>query len=294
MTKNIRLYRSITDFLDDYSTLYGTEDVRFNIGKKQEYIGDHVPNAEYYCPVIATISTRTQECKTWFILYFCETKSGKYVMIDAAFDGKALMEAGMIDDRAIDQLYEEGKKPEDLPYVYQIKYLAGAKERLLEAIFGGLDDPEYETAIQGFGFELDKCPERFHEFLKAHEKTFCKDTENRALYKKVMEEGEDPEAVFAELENEYTGDSGYGAVIAQIMAEETDLPFVFWEDHDKKNRCVIVDYDEIDKRGINESEVKRAAYRYAKELGLKEYGECISRQLVTLEMRNRYKIEEED
>lgn len=273
MISGVRLYKNLQDFMDSYTYLFSKETIRVSIDKKKEYYGDRHNGAEYFAPVCIKFESKDGTCRTWLVLYFCETMGGKHIVMDYAMDGESLIEAGIIGPEAYDMLYEQGQKPEELPYYYDVRRNAKEMEkRLLKAIFG-TGDVEFTSAMAGFGFELNEIPKQYKDFLKNHKETICTSLERIKIYEAVLEGKKEPEEVFAEYKDEETWEEGFGAIVTRIMRKETDIPFEWVEGKDDYPSCVLLPRTSEDYRT---RELKKIVYPYAKELGVHKFGECVT------------------
>lgn len=238
MTKSVRPYHSIRDFLEEYAMLYSTEDITFGIGPKKECEDDR---AEFCVPCSITFSDKDYDCTTWFMIYYYKTLGGMYFITETEMNAKKLQEAGM---------YCHEK--DEARYIYLIKYRKTAEERLLSAIFGepGQDVP---FTIFGFGFDFNAVPEGFDSFLEAHKDAVPKNYDLKELY------GDPDEEIRA------------GFLVAQVMREETGLPFHYYEnEREKEHGSVMVPEGQYELEDI-----KPITRQYAKELGIPKYGECV-------------------
>lgn len=271
MTNDIRLYSSLHDFLDEHQMLYGEEDAKVFLGTKREYDGDEYRYAEYYTFARCVFPVKDNECTIYFVIFFCETKGGQVLVTDVAMDGKTLFECGYVSQKTVDDLYADGEDINKLPFFYNIKSNNTAEMRLLKALFGG-NMERYPYTVRGFGLDISNTPPNFTAFLKNHKNSFVSDEDDEriALCDKV-DRGEAPEAVFADFEDAVTTECGLGAVISTIMRDETGIDFEWWKNKDADTGAVMV-LDEID---TDRRELKTIVNQYAKELGLKQYGQCL-------------------
>lgn len=278
-TKGAALYPSIESFLDMIIMLYTVEKItEVSISPKTEYEGSGRSGAEYQAVVQIKFENKIEECRTWFVLYFAETKGGKVIILDAAMDPLAVYEAGGMQE-------ESYKRIEHESYVYltRIKKELASKEDIFNAIFGDLEEDEsrpFPNTIIGFGFYVKEVPEKFKDFLKAHKTTFCVSEDEKELYEAAMK-ADDIREVFADYQGDSLLGNGYEAVIADIMAAETDLPFTFFDpeqDEYPANVPCIMLPDAVDAFGdINDeydlNYLCDICNTYAGELGITEYGE---------------------
>lgn len=268
-----RFYDSIKSFLNEYRMLYSKENIEFSIGKKQEYEGEWHKNSEYCCPVCVRFRTNMQECRTFTVIYFCETIGGKFIPIDFATDGKSLVDAMALPVGADDYLYEHGVKIENLPYYYELMNCnKTSEEKLLKAIFGEKDsDIYYLESLKGFGMILNEVPDNFVKFIENHKESFIKGQAEQSAYDKILN-NKINEALEEYCDDE-TWDSGVGAFVAKIMRIETGLDVEWHKGENDADSCVMVTSDSED---YVPRELRSIFYPYAKELGLESFGSCVT------------------
>ena len=104
------VYRSLEDFLEDYDMFYGKEDVKFHIGKEQEYEGSLVHGAECYVKASAVFGSGAEECRTFFVIYYCRTIGGQAAILHVGMEGKYLLEAGVISEETISSRFHGNRK----------------------------------------------------------------------------------------------------------------------------------------------------------------------------------------
>lgn len=289
LCKSCRVYGNIRDFLQEYRMLYSEEDVEFEIGFKEEYEGSRYAYAEYFVPVIASFSFSGKECRTYFVLYFSETKGNRFIPLAYASDGRSLLEADVFSAKALESFMDEGEDPENMPYYYELRYLASdaqMAERLLKAIFGEEDESlHYMRSVPGFGFVLNDMPVHFMEFMRNHKDSFLTGSAEEKAYDALMN-GQEEQAL-KEYCDDYTWSSGYGAFIGKVIREETGLDIHFFEGMDDSDNCLLVEEDSEDYRP---RELKSMLFPYAKELGLSRFGACVTYVKSFLDSRDIYKL----
>ena len=137
-------YNNLHDFLDITTMLYSSVNVQFSLEESSDYVGGGHKGAERYVNVTATWSDTDTRSELGFVLYYCETKMGKIIVSDAAFDLKSLMDANHpLSGKALLALSEQ--KDADISnekmvyncYVTNKELLENheAVKRLLKAIF---------------------------------------------------------------------------------------------------------------------------------------------------------------
>lgn len=289
MTKGARIYDTLEDFLEEYGMLYDTRSGVLAIGEKAEYNeGDHF-RAEYVSAFSASYTRLGYEYRIFGALFYSETKAGRYVVLDAAFDGDSLIHAGLVKK-------EEAKEAfKGRPLVFTMKRSTAAEERLLKAIFGGPYEEVTGSAI-GFGVSFKKgyiTDDMVLKFAQAHKEACvgCEEVE-RILA------GEPVQEVLAEYSTEFDMGEGPACLIAKMARAETGICFGFYEDAtmaDGAESAIMVEDDMYACYEKGEKEkMKRATRRLASELGIPEYGETIVYVKELLNTANRYRTEEEE
>lgn len=279
MTRNAKLYPSTRTFMEELFLIYDQKKMTCKLGKPEEYEGSEHKHAEYYQKGCVEFYTSGRLVTIWFVLYFCQTKGGQIVMVDAAMDGKTLMEHNVIDPQVADILYEDGTDINLLPYYFEIRKDLRAEERLLKAIFGSGGKMEEIVVTEiGYGFEVKELPKNFVQFLVAHKKTallpgiMADDvTKAEAMFFNITALEVDPVDELKDCENRCTGEQGFAAVIANIMREETGISFCMWNSLNDGTPIVMIEEEHEDME-----EILPIIHEYAKELGIKQYGECIA------------------
>ena len=268
MTKGVHVYSDLESFLEEYRLLYDSKNVTFSIGKKLEYDeGDHYL-AEYIVPVSASYPLRGCECRIYAALFFSETKGGKVVVLDTAMDGRSLLRAGIMTE-------EDGRERfEKLSFVYVLKNDYSAEKRLLKALFGDRTDEQVTMTRIGFGVSF---PDSFltdglvKDFLKKHDAGKYKN----AFADRILA-GEPASMVLEDYDTNMDIGDGAGCLIAEIMREETGIDFIYCEDvteEPEARSAVMLPRNLYSTCDIDE--LKEASCRMAKDLGIREYGECI-------------------
>ena len=197
-------------------------------------------------------------CCTSFSIYYICTAKGKVILVGSDIRNK---------------LHESGSYIQNTLVKEKKEYVQEA--RLLRAIFGTENDQKLPQTYAGYGFYLDGTPEGFTDFLNKHADTFCHTRENMQFFKRILN-GEDPEDVFSEYWDRNDCSQGIGAVISDIMYQETGNEYLYYEpDEDipeeERNSCIMdrEEYDMIDR--MDESRVKYL-YQCARELKIQKFG----------------------
>ena len=290
LTKNARLYNSISDFLEEYSMFYSHEDCKFALSEIEEYEGVLHPGAENRVNAYAVFSDKVGSCFTYFVIYLAITKGGKYVILDTALDGASLMEAEFLTEKQakklgfnIDELSEK-----DLVYYYR----ESAEQRLLRSIFGESDESqEYPYTVVGFGFELPCANDRFDEFISKHRDSVAKESEKVLDY--LEKKDCDAEEFFGDYKDPDTYETGFPAVVSNIIRHESGYPVGYYKSKDTVTGEVsnfIMIPNAIDTYEVDD--LKSVFLKYAKELGIKTYGECIAFTSMCVEQSLRFNVED--
>lgn len=274
MTKGVHLYNSLNDFFDEYIMLYDTKNVVFKKGKKMEYDDGGHFGAEYSVVITAEYKVRDCRCVIYAVLYFSETKGGKIIVLDFALDGKSLALAGAVESE------EMKKKAEGMSHLYLVKHEPADVKRILAKIFGDNNDEEIIVSEVGFGLSFsdsDISPEKAASFVSSHA-DICKNEKNTdALEASIrVANGEDPFTAFSEYNHPDDIGCGFGSFVADVMRTETGIGFTFYKDVrgiEDAPSAVIVERQEYP--DYDAADLKEAARKYAVELGLDRYGECV-------------------
>ena len=258
LTKNARLYNSISDFLEEYSMFYSHEDCKFALSEIEEYEGVLHPGAENRVNAYAVFSDKVGSCFTYFVIYLAITKGGKYVILDTALDGASLMEAEFLTEKQakklgfnIDELSEK-----DLVYYYR------------------------ESAEQ-----------RFDEFISKHRDSVAKESEKVLDY--LEKKDCDAEEFFGDYKDPDTYETGFPAVVSNIIRHESGYPVGYYKSKDTVTGEVsnfIMIPNAIDTYEVDD--LKSVFLKYAKELGIKTYGECIAFTSMCVEQSLRFNVED--
>ena len=272
LTARVCAYKNVQEFMDEYQMLYGTENCQYAFLKKREYEDGGRHGAEYYIPGVLWFYARAQQVKTYFVLFFCETKGGQVFVTDFAMDGQTIKDMNAVPPAAAAEIEKEGKDIRNMESVYTFSRNQEAEERLLKAIFGG-DDEKYPFTEVGFGFEMESVPERFGEFVKAHKDSWC--TEENEDMISWMDNEMTAEEAFREYVDEDTFCKGFAGVISTILRKETGFDFESFEDEENGHFVVMLP------DGFNEdydiAELKDVILPYVKELGIRTFGEVTCR-----------------
>lgn len=106
-----------------------------------------------------------------------------------------------------------------------------AEERLLKAIFGEEDEDRVVTTVFGYGFPFPATPNGFVDFLSDHRGVFCTTKDRSQMLLSIIDDGKDPDEVFAEFETDKYG-AGTGGAVAEILSNELGVYFYFYQHDD--------------------------------------------------------------
>ena len=259
---------------------------KVSVGKRSEN-GTLEYNAEYLQPLTVKWTFEGYDCITSADLFLADTKGGGVVLLGASSDN--------CDPSKSQTFRPETDEKSDVPLhwkegftqVYRRISSRTAEEKLLMAILGRTTDNHQEAMVAGFGFYCNSTPPLFQKFVMAHASSFCRSSEEIALFRKLTSTGESPEDIFKDYEDPSTECTGVGAVIAVIMNRETGIDFDYrdyCEDTGRSDACVMVSNenpwsseDDFFKENQN---LKLIVYGYVRELGIKEFGMCYSHSCV--------------
>lgn len=136
----------------------------------------------------------------------------------------------------------------------------------------------------------------------AHAASFCTTKENRELFQTAMEPGADVDSLFAGYEGKNGFSSGTGAVVADILSMETGKEFLYMpkdeyikndgmgEEH-QNDSCVMVE-EESGMESRMPTDVLKAIYGAAKELGIPAFGVCYHLESYNKTKMQWYKTDE--
>ena len=265
--------------------LYSYENCKFAFGKSNEYEGDIFHGAENYITVALIFDSIEGTCYTYAVLYYSETKGGKYVMQGAAVDGKSLLEVNFLKDETIKRMNLTKEEIAEMPYVTYV--IETTEQKLLRSIFS--DDDAYPYTEVGVGINVTMIPKNTTHFIFTHKNSLSQKEYDDFKLNDFTEECE-PEQYFKGMSDNESCTDGYPVVLAAIMRSETGLPYIAMEsseiDVDGRNEISIFCPD----TDASNQVVVKASSRYAKELGLSEYGEQII--FTTRYKDKQFKVEE--
>ena len=227
-------------------------------------------------------------CRAEFSFYYSKTASGNFIIFGAKPNLNKLGQIVMVREQ------DAVKKERDM-----INYM----------LFGCLSNyGEQEilpSTLVGPGLPYDKTPDGFRDFLSNHRATFCTTKKRCELWKRVVENGEDPDAVFESCEDEDGNmNSGTGLVVATIIGEETkDIKcdaleaneFLYYppcKDLDEKDRNAFVMVENIYNSSDIDKDLCERLYLYAKELKIPKFGLCYYHTIVKRDPGSMMSVEE--
>lgn len=227
-------------------------------------------DAENVVTIQMVWSNDENHCRAEFSLYYSKTESGNFIIFGAKPNINKLGQMVMVRDQ--DTL----KKEQDMiTYMIYGRLSSYGEEEILP------------NTLVGPGIPYDKTPEGFKDFLSNHRATFCTTKERCKLWKRVVEDGEDPDAVFENYTDEDGNECiGTGSVIAAIIAEETkdihcdtleENQFLYYppcKELEEKERNAFVMVENIYDSNDIDKDLCERLYLYAKELKIPEFGLC--------------------
>lgn len=232
-------------------------------------------DAEYVATIQMVWSNDENHCRAEFSLYYSKTEYGNFIIFGAKPNINKFGRLVMVRDQ------DAIKKKEDM-----INYM----------IFGHLSNGETEilpNTLVGPGIPYDKTPAGFKDFLSNHRATFCKTKEHCKLWKRVVEDGEDPDAVFENYTDEDGNECiGTGPVVAAIIAEEIkdihcevleENQFLYYppcKELEKKERNAFIMVENIYNSDDIDKDLCERLYLYAKELKIPKFGLCYYHTIV--------------
>lgn len=285
------LFDDIREFLETYRMLYSYEDCKFAVSKPKEYEGERRNRAEKYVNVFAMFKDMESVCYTYAVIYYAETKGGSIVILDTAMDGKALMESHFASEEDLRNMRLDPEDVKNMEYVYYIRETS--EGRLLRKLFGE-ETTWYRTVISGFGFCIDGDTPKFRDFVRNHMQSLPDEASTLQAY--LDDSQADADQFFRQYMHGNSASGGRTAVIADIMAAETGIPFCGFADTEESDfpPCVMVEETEDAYRNADLETLKDIVRKYAAELGLKEYGNCMANSVICADENMRFKVEEDE
>lgn len=279
------MHDTIEGTLDTINMLYcpqGYDAINFTI--LSDEAADVKGDAENMVKVAALWENRNVRCEAEFTVYYSKTVGNNLVIFKAAAcpdeNGKVVKVTDKENRRRV-------------------------KEEAAYKLFGFYDlnvEDKLPDTLIGPGISYNKTPEGFKDFLSNHRAAFCTSKERCALWKRVVENGEDPNIVFKDFTDE-TDARGTGSAVAIILREETkDLRcmadydvFRYYEpcmDIDEKTRNSFVMALDPYKVGCSNKELNMYLFSYAKELKADGFGICYYHNVVDKHKGAWFTVEE--
>lgn len=299
-------WKSIEDMIETVNILY-VSNINggfrvINTGTCEESKDHHW--AETYAILEFVWREGDYSCKTWVILFFIETKSGRIIPADYAMDLESLIKYNAVTETMTDNK-EHSVLGENGIYVYfrNIKKTTEnevKKTRLLSWLFSG--EGRYITTVIGYGFYYPHTPNGFKQYLMTHAASFCTTKENRKLFEAAIKPGADPGAIFASYEGKNGFSSGTGAVVADILSMETGKEFLYMPKDEyikddgmgrehQDDSCIMVE-EEFGMESRMPMDVLKVIYGAAKELGILAFGVCYHLESYNKTKMQWYKTDE--
>lgn len=272
MTRHVRTFKCIPEFLDEYLMIYDSSHASFTVGERTEYEGDGHFSAEYAVPVCAKYDLCGITCVIWMIIYYSITTGGRIVVLDTAMDGKSIVETCPLENR------EEAEKMQELPFIYRIKRVYTAEQRLLKSIMSWDSDSVTEFITSSIGFGIQIAPNTITDsnaaaFIREYVSSSRLD-EDAVLER--LDSGEDPFKVMDEFEDFDDGyQSGFGTFVSNVMREQTGLLFDSYLDPSGDSEYIVILRNTVDGYNCDLEDIKESCGQFAAELGLDSYGEYV-------------------
>lgn len=260
---------SIKELCEAFEMLYGPAgcEMKFDI-EDAELTDSPYKTAENAARIVIKWTHMDCVCFTTFMLYYAKTVAGKIYVV------------GLDVEKTSDGLYA---------HILNKTQKNSAESRLIDSIFGFTGErSEYCAVTIGPGIAYDKTPDGFLDFLINHSDAFCINEERRTQWQQVVEQGIDPETVFADF-HDAGGGTGTGAVIATILTNELrhaeymdGRKFVYmepcqWLPEKEQNAFIMVP------NPYNSPDLPKdfciRLYFYAKELRVPTFGLCYYRHI---------------
>lgn len=219
-------------------------------------------------------------------------------------DGNSPLEKAMEDPFYLNFQEVEQFEEED----YKSDPGESVEQRLLRAIFGDKDPARYPVVTEGIGFYLKETPPKLMEFLLAHRESVLsqllsepQNYDSVAAAMDTMEQSGELQPFLDTLDGmaycdaEMDSDLGWPAAIAAVMSKETGFPFAYKkasEDKDgkfpwlSKDSVILLPHADAERADIQREAILNATCHYARELGLKRFGDLIFANMETA-YRNR-------
>lgn len=204
--------------------------------------------------------------------------NNKFYIEDVSFEGRYLK--NILPPPDVDILYEEGYDIDSLPSIIYVEDIKKQYQKQCEKIYDKIFNKTKHLIcdVEGLGFYMDEFPPKLLEFVKKHKNQIV-NNDDPVLMEKInnLDRYSDEEIKsLLEEEDTHNGDSGWQAMIANVMKKETGYLFTFW-DEDKdvpepfRTKPVILVSDESIKNKDDENKIKMSLIIYANELGLDKY-----------------------
>ncbi len=278
-----RIFRNFLDALQAFSANYNLANIsklKLSVAGQGENTSRNYPEAEKEQYIDVNWRYMNQGYHMAVTIYFLQTLSGKTLTFG--------VEAKRNENgRLVSRCESECLMGDTAQYVY-------VQELKNRDTGDGSDEmsTRYQAVFSGPGMRYDKTPPLFNDFLERHKDTFCINDERTALWTRVVNCYEDPDAVFSNF-GDGSWNNGTGAVVANIITDELrNLPEL------DGDRFVYVRGDESDASSNNSDnsyvmiiqapkgartlskEMEEKLYDYAKELGVPSFGICYYKTIV--------------
>lgn len=262
-------FDGVFDTVDMLYCPQGYEKINFNVLSDKKA---HSDDAENIMDVAASWENEDTRCEAKFSIYYSKTVGNNIIIFKATLcqnnDGTSVK---ITDKSAVRRV----------------------TENIAYSLFGFSNlevEEKLPDTLIGPGILYNKTPEGFKDFLSNHRASFCTTNERRTLWKRVVENGEDPDIVFKNF-TDTTDACGTGNVVAIILREETkDLrcmadydTFRYYApcmDLDEKERNSFVMALDPYKVGCLNKDLNMYLFSYTKELKADGFGICYYHDVV--------------
>ena len=253
-------WKSIQDAILTIDLLYLLENGKFEFKKEEanEEGGHHLAEKKLRCSYRWGDGER--ECITPVMLYYSRTENGNLIFLDYEVSSTDIQ-----------------------------KKLSTIEERLLKAIFGDEDEKMVITTVLGYGFQYPETPAGFADFLNAYRGTFCTSKERSKMVLAIIDEGKQPDEVFAAFESDRYG-TGTGGAVAEILSHEFGVDFYYYiydEALSKEDSpsCILVDEGCLDYDKMNRRQFLLKLQRAAEALQIPQFGHMYHSYLMPAQER---------
>lgn len=242
-----RPWKSIDDALQTIELIYIEENGKLDLGNEEICTEGH-HWAEKKLHFTYHWDDGEHSCTTGADVFYSRTENGNIIFLDSSVE-----ETKICSKRAWDM-----------------------EERLLEAIFWDEKEEKVMTTAFGYGFYYPETPSGFGDFLYEHRGTFCTTRERSQMLLSIIDDGKEPDDIFADFDAEKYG-FGTGGAVAEILSNESGMYFYYYQDSDPddepcSNPCIMVEDEEFASSGIDKSKLLLTLHQAAETLQIPQFG----------------------